>query len=119
MVRYLLDEHVPQLFRLALLRREPTLIIWMVGTAGAPSKGTLDPDLLRWCETYEFILITNNRKSMPRPLQDHLDEGQHVPGILVVSQNMSIGQTVEELLLIWGASQEGEYQDRIAYLPVT
>jgi hypothetical protein len=118
-IRYLLDEHVPQLFRSALLRREPTLIVWMVGAAGAPPKGTLDPELLRWCETNEFFLITNNRKSMSRHLQDHLDEGRHVPGILVLSQNMRIGETIDELLLISGASQEGEYQDRIAYLPVT
>lgn len=119
MVRYLLDEHVPQLFRPALLRREPAIEVWIVGTAGAPPKGTLDPDLLRWCETYEFILVTNNRRSMPRHLLDHLAAGRHVPGILILSQNMSVGETVEELALIWGASQEGEYQDRIAYLPVT
>jgi len=32
---------------------------------------------------------------------------------------MSIGETIDELLLIWAASQEDEYVDRIAYLPIT
>ena len=29
------------------------------------------------------------------------------------------GETIDELLLIWAASQEDEYVDRIAYLPIT
>jgi hypothetical protein len=71
-----------------------------------------------WCEDNFFILVTNNRKSMPQHLQDHLAQGRHVPGIFELNPNMSIGETIEELLLIWGASEAEEYQDQLIYLPL-
>jgi len=118
-IRYLLDENVDPLFRRELLKREPTLVIWNIGSPGAPSARTRDPDILRWCEENAFILVTNNRKSMPRHLRDHLAEDRHIPGIFELNPDMSIGATIEELLLIWAASLEDEYRDRIVYLPVT
>jgi hypothetical protein len=44
---------------------------------------------------------------------------QNIPGIFTINVDCSIGQTVEELLIIAGASFEDEYQDRIEYLPLT
>lgn len=99
-IRYLLDEHVDPLFRRELLRREPTLVIWRIGEPGVPARGTLDPDILRWCEDNSSILLTNNRHTMPQHLADHLAEGRHTPGIFVLNPNMSIGETLDELLLI-------------------
>ena len=32
---------------------------------------------------------------------------------------MSIGETIEELLVIWGASNMEEYRDLLIYLPLT
>jgi hypothetical protein len=115
-VRYLLDEHLSPVYRAQLVRREPELIVRMIGDLDAPSKGTLDPEILIWCENNEFILVTNNRKSMPRHLADHLAADRHVPGIVTIDPNQSIGQTIEVLIIIAGASLEGEYQDRIEYL---
>ncbi|WP_339384100.1 hypothetical protein [Gloeocapsopsis crepidinum] len=91
----------------------------MIGDLDAPPKGTLDPDILIWCEINKFVLVTNNRKSMPRHLTDHLAAGRHVPGIITINLSQSIGQTVEELIIIAGASFEDEYQDRVEYLPLT
>jgi len=56
---------------------------------------------------------------MPKHLADHLAQGRHSPGILVIDPNQSIGQLIEELITIAGASDEDEYQDRIEYLPLT
>ncbi|MEK7440264.1 MAG: DUF5615 family PIN-like protein [Chloroflexota bacterium] len=118
-MRFLLDENVDPLYRQELLRREPSLVVWKVGDVSAPPDSTLDPEILIWCEQQSFILVTNNRKSMSPHLQNHLAQGRHVPGILVMNPKMSIGETIEELLLIWGASEEEEYQDRISFLPVS
>ncbi|MCC6443185.1 MAG: DUF5615 family PIN-like protein [Armatimonadetes bacterium] len=82
MKRLLMDEYIPPLYCKQLLRYEPELIVREVSGADAPPKGTSDPDLLVWCETYGFMLITSNRKSMPVHLADHLNEGRHIPDIL-------------------------------------
>jgi hypothetical protein len=102
-LRYLMDEHVPQALVRALRERSPDLPVWRIGDAGAPALGAPDPELLRWCETYEFVLVTNNRRSMPSHLADHLRLGHHVPGIFVLSLGMSMGETIELLLDAAGA----------------
>ena len=116
---YLLDENVDLSYCAQLLLHDPDLIVWAVGDPGAPKKGTSDPDILSWCEEYGFILVTNNRKSMPRHLTDHLAQGRHMPGIFILNPDMSMGDTIDELILISGASFSDEYSDRISYLPLS
>ncbi|WP_353258997.1 hypothetical protein [Prochlorothrix hollandica] len=118
-IQYLLDEHIPPLYRTQLVRRQPNLTIRIIGDPDAPPKGTLDPEILIWCENHNFILVTNNRKSMPKHLADHIDQGRHIPGIFVMDLGHNIGEMIEELLLISSASNDDEYHDRIEYLPLT
>jgi hypothetical protein len=63
--------------------------------------------------------VTNNRKSMPGHLRDHLAIDRHMPGIFLLNPELSIGQNIDELLLIADGSLEGEYQDQIIHLPIT
>ena len=63
-------------------------------------KGTVDPEILCWCEEHNFLLVTNNRKSMPVHLTDHIAEGHHMPGIFILNPNLSTGQNLEELILL-------------------
>ncbi len=56
---------------------------------------------------------------MPVHLRDHLDAGHHVPGLFILNPNMSIGDTVDELALVCGASESDEYRDLLIYLPIT
>ncbi len=117
-IRYLIDENVPPLFRSELLQQEPELIVWRIGDPGVPTEGTLDPEILEWCEKNDFILVTYNRKSMPVHLKNHLEKGLHIPGIIELNPNMGIRETIEELLFIYGASDADEYRDTIIYLPL-
>lgn len=118
-MRYLLDEHIAPAYRAQLLRAAPELEVWIVGDPGAPPRGTFDPEILIWCEEHHFVLVTNNRKSMPRHLADHLALGRHIPGILVINPALTMGELLDELVLIAGASDENEYHDLILYLPLT
>jgi len=118
-IQYLLDEHVDPRLRRALQRRAPEMVVWCVGDAGAPPLQTSDPDILRWCEANGFSLVTNNRASMPVHLRDHLADGWHILGIFTLDPDMTMGETVDELLLIWGASEAEEYLDQLRYLPVS
>ncbi len=117
-LQYLLDENIDPLYRPELLRRQPDLMLWCVGDPGAPPPGTLDPEILIWCERNGCLLVTNNRRSMPRHLADHLAAGRHVPGILVLRRRVSLDAILEELILIAGASLASEYEDRIEYVPL-
>ncbi|MFB2898687.1 hypothetical protein ACE1CI_37715 [Aerosakkonemataceae cyanobacterium BLCC-F50] len=117
-IQYLIDENVNPLYPQQLRRREPELVIQVVGEPATPPKGTLDPEILIWCETYGCILVTNNRRSMPVHLADHLAQDRHIPGIFILNQDMGIGETINELIMIAKYSFKTEYQDRITFLPI-
>jgi len=55
---------------------------------------------------------------MPVHLQEHLSAGRHAPGIFTLNPNMTMGETADELVLIWGASEAEEYIDQLIYLPL-
>lgn len=115
-IAYLLDEHIPLSYRTQLIRRKPDLQVWVIGDPHAPAKGTPDPAILCWCEDNGFVLVTNNRKTMPGHLADHLAVGRHVPGIFILNDGM--GQMIDELILIAEGSFDDEYQDRLSFLPL-
>lgn len=117
-LKYLLDENVDPAYA-HQLRRRTDLVVRMVGEPATLTKATLDPEILGWCEANGFILVTNNRASMPVHLVDHLAQDRHVPGILIQNPNLSIGENLEELIIAASASFDEEYQDRIEYLPLT
>jgi hypothetical protein len=117
-IKYLLDENVDPIYRQQFLLKVPDLTMWSVGDPGVPLRGTLDPEILVWCEENQFILITNNRKSMPVHLADHLAEGRHIPGILILGADLSVGENLEELILIAEAAFDDEFCDQIVNLPL-
>ncbi|MEG3937828.1 MULTISPECIES: DUF5615 family PIN-like protein [unclassified Microcoleus] len=80
-LKYLMDENVTPIYATQLRRKRPDLVVWAVGDIGTPPKSTLDPDILIWCEDNGFILVTNNRKSMPVHLADNMSAFSHIPGI--------------------------------------
>jgi hypothetical protein len=55
---------------------------------------------------------------MPVHLADHLAQNRHIPGIFILNPTLSIGETIEELVLVALASFDDEYQDQIVHLPI-
>lgn len=94
------------------------MTVWRVGDPVAPRFGTSDPEILDWCAINGFALVTNNRSSMPRHLQEHMGQGKEAPAIFVLRPDLSMEQTVGELHLIWAASEPHEFINIIWYLPL-
>lgn len=117
-VRYLLDENLSPVWRHQLLHHQPDLMVWMIGDPFAPSQGTLDPEILIWCEENQFLLVTNNRRSMPVHLSAHLAEKRSIPGILVLRKNASMGPVIDDLLLIAEVGEADDFRNHIRYLPL-
>lgn len=115
-LQYLCDENVESALIAALRRRDAELTIWAIGEPGAPAHGTLDPDILIWCEEHNFVLITNNRRSMPAHLADHLRAGRHIPGIFQLNPGVGNDEAVTLLVLAAYASRPDEHRDQLRYL---
>jgi hypothetical protein len=117
-VRFLLDEDTPHAIRSQLLRLAPRIQIRAVGDDLAPKIGSPDVDILRWIEKEGFLLVSRNRRTMPRHLREHIERGGHVPGILLIRPAFPLGEVIEDLLLIWEAADPEGLRDRLEYLPL-
>jgi hypothetical protein len=118
LLRFLLDEHVSRVIQSQLLRLDADIDVIAVGQPQAPPKGMLDPDILLWIERTGYILVTANRRTIPEHVCAHYAEERCIPGILLLRRGASIGVILEQLYLLWSASDAEEYVDRILYLPM-
>lgn len=117
MVKFLLDENLPRLYRVQLARRLPGLLVWAIGDPGAPQRGTQDPEILMWCGERGFLLVTNNRASMPRHLTEYLAQGLHMPGILTMRRQATVNAVLDDLILVANVARDDEFQDQLIYIP--
>ena len=117
-IRYLLDENMPHGVRDQLLYHDPDIQVLCIGYGNSPPIGTPDPIILDWIEQNNYILVSRNRKTMPKHLKNHLDKGKHVPGIILLRHRIPMGQLIEDLLLIQETCYFKDYQDHIEYLPL-
>lgn len=117
-LRLLVDENLSQRLKFALQRRYPEIDVLRVGDEGAPAFGTLDPDVLRYLEANQRVLLTDDRESMPNHLAEHAAQGGHHWGIFEVRQATAIGPLVELLFLYWEATEAEEWIDRVEWLVV-
>jgi hypothetical protein len=116
--RFLLDEHINRAIQRQLRRINHGLEVLAIGDEGAPEAGTADPDILKWIEENSYILVTENRSTLPKHLTDHFASGRHIPGLFWIRPDIGIGRLVEELYLIWSISTADEYTDRTLFIPL-
>lgn len=116
--RFLLDEHVNRAIQRQLRRLDARIEVLAIGDPGAPPTGTSDPDVFGWLEENGYILVTENRSTIPVYLSDHFAAGRHIPGVFWIRPDVGIGRIIEELYLIWFVSTAEEYGDRMLFIPL-
>ena len=79
--------------------------------------GVPDTEVLAKAARSGRILVSHDHRTMPahfaRFLQSHSS-----PGLILVPQDLDMGAVIDDLLIIWTASDASEWQDRVAYLPL-
>ena len=114
-VRFQADADLNIVILLATLRHEPTIDFQTALDAGLP--GRPDPEVLAISAAEGRILVTHDHKTMPRHFADFIAR-QSSPGVLVIPQHIPPNRAVDDLLLIWEATEAEEWIDRIRYLPL-
>lgn len=115
---YLFDENLDPRFAVVLARHYSMIDVLYVGADHAPPFGASDPDILLYLEQTRRVLVTDNRKSMPRHLADHASVGRHHWGIFIVSKQAPYKQVADVLFLYWDASEAEEWVDCVEWLGV-
>ncbi len=80
--------------------------------------GTLDPEILHWVEAHQRTFVTDNRKSLPGHIADHLASGGHHWGIFQVRKHAPLLRLAEILHLYWSVTEAEEWIDVMEWLSV-
>ena len=65
----------------------------------------------------ERVLVSHDRRTMPLHFADFITKNNSY-GVLIVPQDILIAEAIENIILIWSASDVKEWIDRIFYLPL-
>ncbi|HXF39626.1 MAG TPA: DUF5615 family PIN-like protein [Blastocatellia bacterium] len=114
-VRFQADADLNQILVKATLRREPGIDFQTANTAGLVSRS--DKDVLDIAARDGRVLVTHDRKTMPKHFAEFVTTNTSA-GVIVVPQKMAVNAVVDDLVLIWAASESVEWVNRIQSLPL-
>jgi hypothetical protein len=77
-----------------------------------------DPTVLAWAANENRILLTHDAKTMPDPAYKRVAAGLPMPGVFIIDDLAPIGDIIDELLTIIGASDAAEWANIVRYLPM-
>lgn len=104
-VRFLADADLDGRILRGLRRASPEIDIRTAADAGLA--GLEDPEVLRIAAGAVRILVSQDRRTMPTHFARFLNEA-HSSGVILLREAVSIAAAIEELVLIWSASEAEE-----------
>jgi len=113
-VRFQADADLKQSIVAGVIRRQPNLDFQSANEAGL--EGIKDPEVLAIAAQDGRILVTHDRKTMPAEFGQFIIS-QTSSGVLILSQNLPISETIDALILVWEASTAEEWINQIMTFP--
>jgi hypothetical protein len=115
-IKFLTDENFEGAIFRGLLRRKPDLEIVRVQDAGLLEAD--DPTILEWADEQRRVLLTHDRRTMPRFAYERIAAGKTMAGMLVMKATIPVGQAIEDILLIDACSTTEEWVNKVQDLPL-
>lgn len=115
MIRFQADADLNQTILLAAVRRSPELDFQ--SATDACLAGLNDSEVLALASEQGRILVTHDRKTMPRHFADFVNHSCSA-GVIVIPQSLPVSRATDDLLLIASATNPDEWINRIVFLPI-
>lgn len=116
MLKLVSDENFDGKILRGLKRRRPDLDIVRVQDVVLGSAS--DPEILAWAAGENRILLTHDRETVPSFAIDRVRDSQPMPGVFLVSDQMPIGQAIDEVLLATECLSPEECANLVKFFPV-
>ncbi len=116
MLLFLSDEDFNRRIARGLRRRLPLLDIVRVQDVGLITRP--DTEVLEWAANENRVVLTHDVTTMSKHAFDRVNQELPMPGVIEISQDVPIGEAIEELVLIAECSLENEWQNQVIYLPL-
>jgi hypothetical protein len=114
-IRFQADADLNEGIVKGLLRREPEIDFRTAVEAGL--RGFTDQQVLELASVEGRILVSHDRKTMPRQFAEFIQR-RRSPGLFIVSQKTDLLTAIQDLLLIWVASEAEEWINRMWTIPL-
>lgn len=98
-----------------LRRAAPGVDIRTANDAGLA--GLKDPKVLQIAADSGRILVSQDRRTMPLHFTRYV-AGAQSPGVILLREAIPISIAIEELALIWNASEATEWTNRLVWIPL-
>ena len=115
MLRLAADENLDIRIVQALKGQAPELTIVRVQDAGLA--GAEDPQVLEWAAREGRVVLTHDVNTMTRFAFDRVRAGKPMPGVFQIATWLPIGQVIQDLMILAFASEPGEWEGQVLYLP--
>lgn len=116
MLRLLSDECFEGKIVRGLRRLHPSLDLVRVQDVGLQSRP--DPEVLAWAAAENRILLTHDRRTVARFAYARVQAGEPMPGVFIIDNTIRVRDAINAILLADGASEQDEWRDQVAFLPV-
>ncbi len=114
--RFLADADLNKTIVSSVLRREPTLDFLTAQAAELRSMD--DSEVLALAAEQRRVLVSHDVGTMPAHFRTFRNAGKHSAGLFLIPQSLDVGTAIDELVLIWDASEASEWENRLAWLPI-
>ena len=116
MLALLADENFNGAITDGLRRRDRALDLVRVQDVGLRTRP--DDEMLAWAATENRIVLTHDFDTIPMEVYRRIANGDFVPGVFMVPDDMAVGQAIDEILIAIGAALPDEYRDMLKYFPL-
>jgi hypothetical protein len=114
-IRFQADADFNRIIVKAVLRREPSVDFQTAQAARLV--GLHDEEVLTITAREGRVLVSHDRKTMPRHFAEFIAR-ETSSGVIIVPQRLAVRRAVDDLILIWTASDAEEWINRIQILPL-
>ena len=77
-----------------------------------------DPEVLALAAELGRVLVSHDIGTMPAHFRTFRNAGKQSSGVFLIPQSLDVGTAIDEIQLIWLASEASEWEDRLVWLPL-
>ena len=114
--RFLADNDLKDAIVLGVLRAEPA--VEFVRLRDLALAALPDPVVLEYAARENWIVVSHDVNSMAAAAYDRLTAGLPMRGLLLMHQENAVSSGIDNLILIWSASEAEEWDGQVVFLPL-
>lgn len=115
MIRLLADEDFNDRVVRGLRRLEQPIDIVCVREVGL--RGRHDSEVLSWAAAEDRLVVTHDAATMIHFAYLRISKNLPMPGLIAISQFAAIGDVINDIVVLAGASTKGECDGQVIYVP--